>query len=115
MRRLSGVLIATALLVAACGDDDEPTEATEAPSTEAPATDPPATDPPPTDPPATDPPATDPPPTEAPAPDPGAIAVSLVEWEVIAPDTYEAGTITFQQRRMRSRIHWIAVYTVNGG
>ena len=53
-RALIGVLLAFALIVAACGGDDAdettaaPT-ATEAPATEAPATDPPATEPPATE------------------------------------------------------------------
>ena len=45
--RLAGVIAASALVIAACGDDDEPeatTPATDAPSTEAPSTDAPSTD-----------------------------------------------------------------------
>lgn len=109
MRTIASLALAGALLLTACGsDDDEPaatdapaTEApaTDAPSTEPPATEPPATEPPATEAPATDPPATEPPATEAPATDPPAAAgvpVSLVEWDIVTPDQIEAGTVTFE-------------------
>ena len=109
MRRLSAALLATTLVVAACGDDDDDeSSTTDTPATAAPATDPPSTEPAATEPPATEPPATEPAATEPPATEPvatepaatdgtaGDVAeVSLVEWELIAPTEYAAGSITF--------------------
>jgi hypothetical protein len=122
MRRIITATFAAALLVAACGGDDDSSDdesssstteaspatdppatdppATDPPATDPPATDPPATDPPATDPPATDPPATDPPATDPPATDPAAtgnlVAVSLIEWEILAPTEIPSGTVTFE-------------------
>ncbi len=106
MHRLISASIAIVLLASACGGDDDneqaddaASEVTDPPATDPPATDPPATDPPATDPPATDPPATDPPATDPPATDPAAgtvVPVSLIEWEIVAPNEFTGGTVTFE-------------------
>lgn len=59
VKRLSVCLLVASAVLAACGDDEESSTATDAPATDAPATDAPATDAPATDAPATDAPATD--------------------------------------------------------
>lgn len=79
-RMIAALLCSAAMVVTACGDDDESAStdaadtetaaaatspASDAPTTEAAATDPPSTDPPATDASATDPPASAPPTTEA--------------------------------------------------
>ena len=101
MRRIITATLTAALLVSACGSDDSSSESdVESSATEAPATEPPATEPPATEPPATEPPATEPPATEPPVADPPAegevAAVSLVEWEIVAPTEYAAGPVTFE-------------------
>ncbi|MFW2336559.1 hypothetical protein [Ilumatobacter sp.] len=104
MNRAITATLAAALLLSACGGDDDSDQAeasvatTAAAATDPPATDPPATDPPVTDPPATDPPATDPPATDPPATDPPAgnvVEVSMIEWEIVAPTEFAGGTVTF--------------------
>ncbi|MGE0309842.1 MAG: ABC transporter substrate-binding protein [Acidimicrobiia bacterium] len=69
--RVAAVALLTALAVAACGGDDDSSDAptTDAPTTDAPTTDAPTTDAPTTDAPTTDAPTTDAPTTDAPTTD----------------------------------------------
>ena len=122
MRRIITTALAAALIVSACGSDDSSSDndasssvteappATEPPVTEPAATEPPATDPAATEPAATESAATEPAATEPAATEPAAtepaatdapvegdaVAVSLVEWEVVAPTEYAAGPVTFE-------------------
>ena len=97
MRRIITATITAAILVTACGSDDSSSEddvsssATEAPvATEPAATEPPATEAPTTDSSETEPAATEP------TADGDAVAVSMIEWEIIAPTEYAAGSVTFE-------------------
>lgn len=79
---------------ASSSEDDVSSSATEAPV----ATEPAAIEPPATDAPTTDSSETEPAGTE-PAADPvegDAVAVSMLEWEIIAPTEYAAGSVTFE-------------------
>lgn len=111
--------VAAALIVlAACGGDDddtaseaepaaESTEATAAPATEAPTTEAPTTEAPTTEPPATTAEAAD----AEPAADADAVVpVSLIEWEIVAPTEFAAGTVTFEVSADGEFPHELVIY-----
>ena len=106
---LAGVLaalVALAVLVAACGDDDDGGEtptATEPGATEPAATEPAATEPAATEPAATEPAATEPPAAKT-------VDVSLVEFTVNRSEgTVAAGTVTFNVSNDGNIIHTFRV------
>jgi len=99
MRRLLPVLLAAALVAAACGSDSDSGDATTAgstPATQAPGTDPPTTSAPVTEPPPSEPPATEPSPTEPPATEPATTdpEPAVTAEELAAAGPYAVGVTT---------------------